>query len=146
MSHQRGDLLLCTISPVFVQLRVQRRRQGDRGYRVARQRWTGGEDADEITEFIHAHYLGSYEVAWRIFEFGLTARRPSGMHLAAHTPIGQTVFYQEGHGADRIQDNAAKPTLTALLRTNTTATANCHDVGVTFLFCNFLVHYTWDER
>ena len=102
-----------------------------------------GEGDDEITTYVDARYLGSCEAAWRIFNFGLSARYPSVMHLAVHEPDGQYVMFTPAT-AQQVLSSGTATTLTAYFAKN--AEVGSDDPVRQTLYHNFPSHFTWDAK
>lgn len=91
---------------------------------------------DEIDSYLNGRYVGSTEVAWRIFEFEMHFQTHSVIRLDIHLPDQQTVIFKEGEENGVISD-PKKTKLQSFFDLNKIETM--HEVSFTLKFLKTMV-------
>jgi hypothetical protein len=98
---------------------------------------------DEITRYVHAHYVSSCEAIWRLFEFSTHQEFRPVQHLAVHLEGQQTVYFPDNISLTDLATRAAaaRSTLIAFFEYNA-----AHEDGRQYLYSEFPAQFSWDQR
>jgi len=80
----------------------------------------GGDNIDEIKQYLDAHYISSCEALWRLYLFDMQKQVPNVVRLQVHLPNLQGVtFREDADGQDVIAKHADRATtLTGWFKAN----------------------------
>jgi hypothetical protein len=80
-----------------------------------------GTCQNEVKQFLDAHWLGSCEGVWRLYQFLMHSEKPNVIRLQVHLPDQQLVIFEEDEeNMDEVAERAAQKdtTLTAFFKAN----------------------------
>ena len=98
------------------------------------------QNVDEVLKFQQAHFVGSCEAAWRIFDFPLHEHFPPVVQLAVHLENGQRVYFTEQTALEQATAQPPPTTLTEFF-----GLCQREDFARTLIYAEMPKFYTWEK-
>jgi len=102
-----------------------------------------GQDIDEISDHIGAHYVGPTEACWHMLEYQMHEEKPSVYRLPVHLKDKHNIHYDEDDDPNVLLNNEAlkKTPLTEWFTANATL-PDAKDVG----YLDFPQKFIWEKK